>query len=298
LSEASRRHGQLRFGLCADVHKDIMHDGEARLWVFVEAMQRADVDFVVQLGDFCRPYDYNRAFLSIWEGLDMPRYHVLGNHEVDGGFTREQALEYWGAERRYYSFDRGGCHFVVLDGNDVREGAPEGYPRYVAPDQLAWLRDDLAGTAARTFLFSHQTLEADDGLENAAELRNLLEAENGRAGWNKVAASFSGHHHIDGAVTLGGIHYIQINSMSNFWMGEQYQCVRYGDEVDAEYPFIKYTAPYRDPLYAVVTVDDGALTIEGVGSEWAGPSPAELGYPVAGMEERIAPRIASVRLEL
>lgn len=289
----------VRFGLCADVHKDIMHDADERLRAFTGAMRSEEVDFVLQLGDFCRPYDHNRGFLKIWEELDLPRYHVLGNHEVDGGFAREQVVEYWGVSQRYYSFDQGGCHFIVLDGNDVWEGAAPGYPRYIAPDQLTWLQGDLAATEARTFLFSHQSLEDEEGLENGANVRAILEAENERAGWTKVAASFSGHHHIDGSVRIGGIHYIQINSMSNYWMGEEYLCVRYSEAIDTEFPWIKYTAPYRDPLYATVTVDeDGALLIEGVESEYVGPTPAELGYPLGALEGRIAPRIATCRLAM
>ena len=292
-----QRTRPVRFGLCADVHKDIMHDADQRLRVFVEAMKRKPVDFVVQLGDFCRPYDHDRGFLNIWEELECPRYHVLGNHEVDGGFTREQVLEFWGVSRRFYSFDEGGYHFVVLDGNDTRDGAASGYPRYIAADQLEWLRDDLAATEGRTFLFSHQSLEDVQGLENGAEVRTVLEEENARAGWVKVAASFSGHHHIDYHVRLAGIHYIQVNSMSNYWMGEGYQHVRYSDAVDAEFPWIKYTAPYRDPLYAVVTVTDDALSIEGTESVFVGPAPAELGYPCGDPEGRIVPRIRSRRLD-
>ena len=38
----------VRFGVCADVHKDIMHDADARLRAFVDRMNRERVDFVVQ----------------------------------------------------------------------------------------------------------------------------------------------------------------------------------------------------------------------------------------------------------
>ena len=45
--------GELRFGVIADVHKDIMHDADQRLRTFVDTMKKEDVNFIVQLGDFC-----------------------------------------------------------------------------------------------------------------------------------------------------------------------------------------------------------------------------------------------------
>ena len=44
-----------RIGLVADVHKDVMHDANQRLTVFVEKMLDWKPDFVLQMGDFCIP---------------------------------------------------------------------------------------------------------------------------------------------------------------------------------------------------------------------------------------------------
>jgi Icc protein len=62
-------------------------------------------------------------------------------------------------------------------------------------------------------------------------------------------------------------------------MGGDYIHVRYSEEIDKKYPYIKYTAPYRDPLYAIVTVDleMGIMKIDGLESEFVGPAPWELG---------------------
>src|SRR5882762_7470703 len=65
---------KIRFGICADIHQDIMHDGEKRLQVFIDDMQKQNVDFIIQLGDFCRPYDKNLPFLKIWEQFPGPGY--------------------------------------------------------------------------------------------------------------------------------------------------------------------------------------------------------------------------------
>ena len=153
-SPPDHTHHRLRFGLCADVHKDIMHDADERLRVFIDRMIQEPVDFIVQLGDFCRPYDHNRAFLDVWGSFPGKRFHVLGNHETDGGFTRDQVTAHWGSPGRYYSRDMGGYHLIMLDGNGEREGRPPGYPRYIGDQQLDWLRNDLAGATAPTLVFS------------------------------------------------------------------------------------------------------------------------------------------------
>ena len=271
----------LRFGVIADVHKDIMHDAEGRLRAFVDHMKAASVDFVVQLGDFCVPKEANKGFLDIFRTFPGPRYHVLGNHDTDGGFKREQTVAWWGMPARYYAFDRSGVHFVVLDGNDRPADHAGGYPRFIADDQLDWLRKDLAATELPTVVFVHQSLERENkgGVQNGAAVRTILETANREAGRRKVTACFSGHHHRDYVRQINDIVYPQINSASYFWVGGDYKRVRYSEEIDATHPWIKYTVPYKDPLFALVTIDAarGFMRIEGRSSLFVGPAPWELG---------------------
>jgi predicted phosphodiesterase len=285
-AKSKRRRENLRFGICADVHKDIIHDADKRLKTFIDAMNKKQVDFIVQLGDFCRPYPANLDFLAIWKQFAGTGYHVLGNHDTDGGFTREQTLEFWGTKKKYYSFDKRGFHFIVLDGNDVkRENRAPGYPRFIGAEQLDWLTADLERTGNPTFLFSHQSLENDQSIENNAEVRAVLENANKAAGFQKVVASFSGHHHIDFVKTINDIHYIQINSMSYKWVGEKYRHARFSPKIEKAHPWVSYTVPYKDPLFAVVTLtSDGILNIEGAKSRFVPPTPSELGCPIDSLD--------------
>jgi hypothetical protein len=269
----------VRFGLCADPHKDIMHDADDRLRAFIKAASGDDSEFILQLGDFCCPVEKNRGFLNIWEEFKGPRYHTLGNHDRDGGFDWQQVLHFWKMPARYYSFDRGGWHFTVLDGNEIKPVNPEpGYPHYIGQEQLKWLAEDLKNTSAPTIVCLHQSLEADGGIENRAEVRSALEQANAAAGWAKVGVCLNGHHHIDNCREINGIKYVQVNSMSYVWLGDAYAHVRYSAEIDRAFPSIKYTAPYKDPLYASVRLDpQGRMTIRGVRSEFVGPSPWDLG---------------------
>jgi len=291
---------RITFAVGTDIHKDIMHDADQRLQAFIDAAARAKVSFIVDLGDFCQPKKANQGFLDIWNSFNGPRYHVLGNHDMDGGFTRTQTVAFMGMPAQHYSFDAGGWHFVVLDGNDPDVPPRPGYASWIGSEQLEWLKADLQETQRPTVLFSHQGLGSS--LRNGAEVRAALETINHAAGWTKVVAAFSGHDHLDRHACINGIHYITVNSMSNYWLGEEYACARYSNEIDARFPYINYTAPYRDPLFALVTLEPRKITIEGVTSQWVGPSPADLKLPESlanGPEKSgIAPHISSRRLAI
>ena len=278
---ANGKKKSFKFGLCADVHKDVMHDADARLQAFIEEASEKELDFIIQLGDFCRPYDYNLGFMSVWNSFQGKKYHVLGNHDMDGGFTREQVVEYWNIPNRFYSYDYNGYHFIVLDGNDVDPSPdrPSGYARFIGREQLEWLENDLENTKLPTMVFSHQGLDNDlGGIHNATKSRLVLERANEKAGFEKVQFVFSGHHHQDYHNNINGIHYIQINSMSYQWLGDAYQHIRYSEEVDSKYPWIKYTVPYKDPLWAYVEISsDGTFHLYGKKTEFVGPSPEDLG---------------------
>jgi 3',5'-cyclic AMP phosphodiesterase CpdA len=268
----------LRFGIIADVHQDVMHDGERRLRLFIDEMNRARPDFIVQLGDFCVPHQRNDAFMKTWNGFAGRRYHVIGNHETDGGYSRDDVVEYFGMERRYYSFDESGVHFVVLDGND-RGGTSGGYPRFVADDQMTWLRNDLAAAERPTVVLIHQPLDSSDGVDNRAAVRELLEESNRTPGHARVIAVVAGHSHVDYCRLVNGIYYLMVNSASYQWVGGDHRHDSYPAEIHAKARWLDHTCPYRDPLWVVMIVDTAGRTIQinGRSTVWVGPSPAECG---------------------
>lgn len=288
---------KLRIGLITDVHKDIIHNADERLTGFIEAMLAEKVDAIMQLGDFCIPKPENRGFLAIFNRFPGPKYHVLGNHDMDDGFTREQAVAFLGMKQRYYSFDLGGCHFVVLDGNDTPEGWPGGYPAYIAADQLAWLEQDLAGTQLNTFILSHQSLEHPSCIKNQEEVRRVIAAARNAAGKPKVAACFNGHWHIDHARRIDGIPYIHLNSASYFWMGAKWRTERLAPELAKRFPHVSSTAPYTAPLYSVLEIDtaSAAFTLRACRSEWLKPDPVDLHYSNPGLDpDWIRPEIRAL----
>ncbi|MCW1887231.1 metallophosphoesterase [Luteolibacter flavescens] len=276
--QAEEKAGKkLRIGLISDVHKDLVPDADERLKAFIDKMNAESVDAVMQLGDFCTPKPANQGFLDLFHSFRGPHYHVMGNHDTDGGFTRDHTVAFWGMESRHYSFDLGGYHFIVLDANDRPADWKSGYPRSIAADQIEWLRKDLEATRLNTFVFSHQSLERPNCITNQQDVRVVLEAAKTPDGKRKVAGCFNGHWHIDHAREIGGIPYIHINSASYFYMGGVKN-----DSVDPElakkFPILTVSANYEGPLYTVLEIDPaaGTFTLRGMESAWRGKSPKEI----------------------
>lgn len=277
----------VRFGLCADVHQDVMHDAPERMAAFIRDMNEKKVDFVAQLGDFCVPKPENQHFLDTFHAFEGPHYHVLGNHDTDDdnltkkGYTQDETRAFWGMKTNHYHFVEGGIRVFVLDGNDRNpEADPSEYPRHIGREQQAWLVAELDRTREPVVVFSHQSAEHHWGLDNGPEMRAILEATNRRAGYRRVVAWINGHSHIDDLSLIEGIPYVHINSMSYYWLGEAFRNFCYPPHIHAAAPMIEFTAPYRDPVWATVTIDPEAMEIrfEGRQGHWAGRSPEELGY--------------------
>ena len=290
-----------RFGVITDVHQDVMPDGVERVRAFVAAMTEARADFVLQLGDFCQPKPANLDFLAAWNTFAGPRYHVLGNHDMDGGFTREQTVAYYGMPARHYTFDGGSFLGVVLDGNEPG-GKLKGYKRYVAAEQRAWLERTLADAGKPVVVFIHQPLDDAQGVENAPDVRGLLQAaEQRRAG--SVLAVFSGHLHQDYLRELDGLPYAQINSASYYWVDAAGKSTAYyPPEVHQRHSSLQYVAAYRDPLWALVEVDRaaGEIRVHGRRTEWVGPSAPERARMAGTVPNRafILPSVSDRRIKL
>lgn len=270
----------LRIGICADLHQDIIYDGPLRIKAFIEEMNGLKPDFIIQLGDFCQPKAENNIIMDIWNGFKGPKYHVIGNHDTDGGFTHDQVVDFWKAEGKYYSFDFNRYHFVVLNGNEKGTGY-EGYPRSVSEAQRDWLEKDIAATSLPVIVFCHQALDNDaGGIDQAIWIRAVFDRVNQRAGFTKVQMVFSGHHHQDWCNVYNNIYYVQINSMSYQWMGAQYVRHRFSDEMEKCYPDLPYIAPYKYPIWAFLTIyANGVFEIKGKQSAFISPTPEEMNRP-------------------
>jgi len=284
----------LSFGMVADAHADLIPDKMVRLEKFIDKAIAKDVDFIVQLGDFCFPKKDNLDFLKLWNQFQNPKYHLLGNHDMDVS-TKQEAMDFWGMPSAYYSFDQKGIHFIILDPNylyvdsqyknydNANFYVDDSLRTYINPLQIEWLKSDLQSTQNPTIILSHQSLiNPIWGIKNRVEVQEILEEENQRAGFQKVIACFNGHDHIDFHRAINGIHYLEMNSMSYQWLGEKYSNkTRYPAAMYKQYQHLDKLGMYEDSLFAFVEIDinNGQLRIEGVQSDWVPPSPSEINMP-------------------
>ena len=225
----------VRFGLVADCHyaeRDPLigrdyREAAKRLADAVIAFNTLGLDFVVELGDLKDNSGDVAGTLSalgrieaVFAAFDGPRYHVLGNHDMDvlskEEFLARVANHGFAQALPRYAFTQGGVRFVVLDDNfnaddsDYCRGNFDWRAAMVPPDELAWLAGELGRAREPVVVFNHQRLDTDDVLAatNAPAVREILE----RSG--KVVAVFTGHHHDGGFSRINGIPYYTVKGMA------------------------------------------------------------------------------------
>jgi predicted phosphodiesterase len=247
----------LRLGLITDLHRDIIHDSDLRLQTFLEEVNRAEVHAKIQLGDFAIPKPANAPFIAAFNQGKIPAYHVLGNHDLDEGYSKEQAIQAFGMPSAYYAEVIQGVRILVLDGND--SGSPTakgGYASYIGKEQQDWLNQQLEESKEPVIVISHQPIAGIYTIDNAVEIQNLLS--------------------------------VHLNSASYYWVGEKHAHLSMDADTHANYPSLASTCPYAAVLFGILTLDrkQGKLTLTGRKSSWIGPSPLELGYSILSKEEQ------------
>jgi hypothetical protein len=220
----------IRFGIVTDCHyadtdtvgTRFYRESLAKLSECVAQMRAEHVTFLIELGDLkdqgqppCedQTLEYLQSIEAVFRGFEGPRYHVLGNHDVDS-ISKQQFLRHisnTGIDpgRNYYSFDLWGVHFIVLDANYTADGRDYDHGNFdwtdanIPPHELDWLQENLATCRGSAIVFVHQRLDGTGPVyvKNAAEVCRILE------GSGKVPAVFQGHHHEGGYSRLSGIHY-------------------------------------------------------------------------------------------
>ena len=226
---AKSTESTLRVGLITDLHYAEKEPAGTRhyretLGKLDEAAKKFDEakpHFIVELGDFidaAASVDVERRYLKTvnneFSKVCKDRHYVLGNHCVDT-LTKEEFLGGIEREKAYYSFDRQGWHFVVLDSCFRSDGKPYQRRNFQWTDanipaaELEWLRADLTSNQAPVIVFAHQRLDVSNshGVKNNAAVREILEAS------GKVRAVFQGHSHQNDLKDIHGIHYCTLVAM-------------------------------------------------------------------------------------
>lgn len=234
--QPSDKQKSLRFGIVTDSHyadtdmRDNRYYREStdKMSECVDLMNDQRVDFLIELGDFKdqdepaveeRTISHLQTIEQVFQKFNGPKYHVLGNHDVDS-ISKEQFLKNITntkikTKSTYYSFDCKGIHFIVLDANFLADGTPYEHGNFawnntfIPQTELDWLARDLDETKSPSIVFCHQQLGGNSGtcVRNAQEVRNILEKS------GKVLASFDGHRHNGGYSYIEGIHYYTLKAV-------------------------------------------------------------------------------------
>jgi 3',5'-cyclic-AMP phosphodiesterase len=173
------------------------------------------------------------------QDLGLKIYHTIGNHDVVGAgadlISQSDPMygkRLWSQKfgETYYSFDRKGYHFVVLD--SIEYQPDHSFIGRVDADQMAWLAKDLAAQpkGAPVIVIVHMPLASSafsyDGpdtykrasmvmVTNAREVIGLLDEYN-------VIAVLQGHTHINEQVVWKGKTFLTSGAVcGNWWRGSR-----------------------------------------------------------------------------
>ncbi len=255
----------LRAAHLTDIHvrpdqPDLQHPAAG----MAEAIRRAQADApdLLLFGGDCigdalyTPRDEVLAQWDLWNRVfsaevKTPAKLCLGNHDIygwahkdraaaerDALYGKAYALERLGLKDRYYSFDQGGWHFVVLDSMQPDYASNHHYIARLDETQFAWLARDLAATAATTpicvlshipifgaaaFLDGPRESERDWMVPgawmhiDARRIKDLFRKH------PNVKVCLSGHLHLEDDVTYLGVRYLCNGSVCGGWWKGKYQ---------------------------------------------------------------------------
>jgi 3',5'-cyclic-AMP phosphodiesterase len=246
--------GNLRFVFFTDTHTEPELSAAEGTAQALRKIKSLKPDFCIQGGDHCFdinavPRDRSMMLLDLYQktehALDgIPIHHTLGNHDIFGTApaagipTSDPLYGKKSFEQRYnsktfYSFDRSGYHFIILDSIGI---TPDGeFEGRIDAQQLTWLATDLNALPAATpiVVVTHIPLVSAIGqykpdfritdkkhnyflVDNSYDVLPLFEGHN-------VIAVLQGHTHVNETVYWRNTPYITSGAVcGNWWKGSRW----------------------------------------------------------------------------
>jgi 3',5'-cyclic-AMP phosphodiesterase len=232
----------LTLAIITDIHSGLDNTyirGSAALPLLDEALRELSKhtpDLLVELGDRTNDDSLEirqqqvRDLGQRFQALELPRHHLLGNHDF---LPREEQEELLKTQLSNHSVVVNGWQLVFLyTFNHTVQGA-------LSEADLQWLEQTLATNSLPTIVFTHQPL---DGLptkgnrlfdtiphyltpDNSDKARAILEDS------RKVLLVINGHTHWNRLQTLNGIGYLHLTAVTPLMQ----------DEVAASYAVLRAT---------------------------------------------------------
>lgn len=253
---APNRKRVLRIAHLTDVHVQPEGPAAKGMAAALHAVQNLQdkPDIIFNTGDCImdslgNPKEKVRDQWKVWNDVlknenSLEVMHCIGNHDVwgwsmphatikaDDHYGKKWAQESLNLKQRYYSFNKAGWHFIVLDSTHPIKGF--GYTAKLDEEQFEWLKQDLASTPkeTNTCILSHIPILGVsvffDG-ENmkhgkwkipgawmhsdAKQLKDLFYQH------KNVKLCLSGHIHLVDKAEYLGVKYLCNGAVSGAWWG-------------------------------------------------------------------------------
>lgn len=227
-----------------DVHIRPEYNAVDRFKKCLELIRKNNVDFILNGGDSIYAADYDNItkdrVLELWKCWndavilvkDIPMYSVLGNHDMwwkgkgDELYGKPGVLKMLGLQNNYYSFDKNGWHFIMLDSNHPQT------PGMLDDEQWKWFTEDVAANSQHkpTLIMSHYPLLSCTGIVdnkpdfigpfkvsgsyNHLDIMKFIEIFNQH---KNIRLCLSGHIHLLDKVWYNNVHYLCNGATSGFW---------------------------------------------------------------------------------
>ena len=160
--------GSLRLVFYTDVHARIEWKTPVAMDTAAIAINAHKADLVITGGDLITEgFESSEkkvaprwdAYLNMHRAIKADVYPTIGNHDLvaanpqDGTPAAKDPRAIYctrlGLDQTYYSFNAVGYHFVILDSIQVT-GDEYHYQGFIRPEELEWLKEDLANTPPGT----------------------------------------------------------------------------------------------------------------------------------------------------
>ncbi len=251
----------LRVAHLTDIHvSDIKGAADGMAAAIRHAQAQLDCPDLLLFGGDCigdaldTPKAKVLAQWELWEKIfsaevKLPHAICLGNHDILGWSRRDDpalagdpdygkslALRRLGLKERYFSFDRAGWHFVVLD--SMQPAKTSGYIAELDEEQFAWLVRDLAATpttvpvcvlshipilSAAAFLDGDLAKTGNWEVPGAWMHLDVRRIKDLFGQHRNVKVCLSGHLHLVDDVSYLGVRYFCNGAVSGGWWKGNYQ---------------------------------------------------------------------------
>ncbi|HBB91109.1 MAG: hypothetical protein A2X22_04705 [Bacteroidetes bacterium GWF2_49_14] len=257
------------FAFLTDIHVTPDKEAPKGFQQAIDSVNALKPDFVITGGDLImdalgqtrgRADSLYQLYNGLMKGFRMPVHNTVGNHELFAFYNRSidtTDVDYGDKMfRRYlgepwHSFDYKGWHFIIL--KSIEQTPGRGYMGLINPEQMEWLKNDLALVDAKTPVAvsvhiplvtvynqweqgGQYTNGPGSVITNGKEVLALLRSKN-------LKLILQGHQHYLEDIIVDGVHIITGGAVSAAWWGgpngtleEGFVLLKvFGDRIEWEY---------------------------------------------------------------